>query len=215
MNLSPKQLRLALIGLLALVALTFLITAIGGLKILSSKSQQMVDAKLQNKIVDTQLTNLEQAKKQVQKYAYFNDVAKTVIPNDKDQAQAVLDIFQLASRSGIAIASITFPTSTLGGSSTPTSATGSAVSAISQAKPVSGISGLYSLELTITPQTGANVPASQITTYPKFLDFLRSIERDRRTAQITQINIQPQTNESRVSDAISFSLVINIFMRPK
>jgi hypothetical protein len=214
MNVTAKQLRLILLGLLGLVVIVFLVTAIAGLNALSSKSQKLVDVKLKNKTVDAQLTSLEQAKKQVEKYSYFNDIAKTVLPVDKDQAQAVLDIFQLADQSGIAIASVTFPASTLGVGSSSAPATGSTSAAISQAKPVQGIKGLYSLELTVAPQSGPSVPAGKVVTYPKFLDFLRRIERDRRTAQITQVNIQPQGSDAGPSQNLNFSLTVNIFMRP-
>lgn len=211
-NITPRKHRLILLGLLALIIILFLVVTTKGLGAISSQSQKLVDVKLKSKTADAQMISLEQAKKQVEKYSYFNDIAKTVIPNDKDQAQAVLDIFQLANQSGIGIAGITFPASSLGAGSAA-SATSPSSSAISQAKPVTGIKGLYSLELTITPLTGPTVPADKVITYPKFLDFLSRIERDRRTAQITQVNIQPQGNNATTSQAIDFSLTVNIFMR--
>lgn len=215
-KITPKLTRLILLGLLGILVIIFLVIASAGLGKLSQKSQQLVSAKLKSRTVDNQLTSLQLAKKQIDKYAYFNDVAKTVIPNDKDQAQAVLDISQQAAQAGISIASITFPASTLGGSSKAVSATGSSSTstAISQAVPVTGIKGLYSLELTIIPLTGPTVPANQVVTYPKFLDFLNRIEHDRRTAQITQVGIQPVSTNSGPTGEINFSLTVNIFIRP-
>jgi len=195
-------------------AAAFIAAAFIGLSFLSSKSQALVDLKLQSRTADDQLSSLATAKKQLQKYSYFNNVAATVIPNDKDQAQAVLDIFQMANDSGIALQNIEFPSSSLGaksGTASPASPTGG--SNLSQAKRVTGIAGLYSLQLTITPQTpqqGAQVSSSSATTYPKFLDFLSRIERDRRTAQITQVNIEPQAG----GPYLNFTLVINIFIKP-
>lgn len=215
-KLTPKTTRYILFGLLGLMAVVFIAASFIGLGKLSNKSQQLVDAKLKTKTLDTKLTALQAAKKQIDKYGYFNDVAKTVIPNDKDQAQAVLDLSHQADGAGIAIASITFPTSTLGGKTTSTSATGSGSvsNAISQAIPVEGISGLYSLQLTVVPLTGPTVPAAKKVTYPKMLDFLQRIERDRRTAQIAQLTIQPQSDNSGPTGEINFSLTINIFIRP-
>lgn len=211
---------LMMFAFVALSVLVFLGTAYAGRAKISEKSHQLVDLKLQSKTADDQLTSLAAAKKQLQKYSYFNDVVKTVLPNDKDQAQAVLDIFQMAAASGIALQNIQFPTSTLGGratapatttpaTTTSPTASSTANSSLTQAKPVSGIPGLYSLQLTITPQTGAQVPAASVTTYPKFLDFLNRIERDRRTAQITDVTVSPQTDGS-----LNFTLVINIFLKP-
>jgi hypothetical protein len=211
---SARQLRFLLLGLLGVVVIVFIATAVLGLSNLSRKSAQLVELKLKSKTLDAQLASLGVAKKQVEQYSYFNEVAKTVLPSDKDQAKAVLTIFKLANEANIAIASITFPTSNLGIGSGSASATGSSSSAISQAKPVEGINGLYSLQLTIAPETGQIVPEDKVVTYPKFLDFLKRIERDRRTAQITQVSIQPEIDNSGPTKAITFTLVVNIFMRP-
>jgi hypothetical protein len=213
MKFSIKQLRFLLLGLLAACALAFVVLTFAGLGALSKKSAELTQLKLKNETLDAQLASLGVAKKEVQQYSYFNDVAKTVLPADKDQAKAVLTIFKLANESGISIASITFPASNLGGS-TSKKTSGSASAAISQALPVNGIKGLYSLQLTITPEANSTLPDDKVATYAKLHDFLRRIERDRRTAQITQVNIQPEQISNRASDIISFSLTINIFMRP-
>jgi hypothetical protein len=204
---------------LAASGVLFFIAAAIGLSTLSSESQKLVDLKLQSKTAEAAAASLAVSKKQVEQYAYFNDVAKTVLPGDKDQAQSVLDIFSLADQSGIAIASVTFPASSLGSNTAPATggnnaATAPAASVISQAKAVEGIPGLYSIELTISPQTGTGVPDAKRVTYSKFLDFLSRIEHDRRTAQITQVNIQPQSSDSGPSQFINFTMSINIFMKP-
>lgn len=217
MKLDSKKLRLILSTSLIALLVGFFAITFGGLSLLKSKSKEMVGLKLQSETTDSQLSNLEQTKKDIEKYSYFKDVAKTVIPNDKDQAQAVLEINQMANDAGILIQSITFPASSLGlRTSTVTSTTQDATSpsststAISQAKPVTGISGLYSLELIITPESDDSVPVDKQLTYDKMLHFLNSIENNRHTAQITQVTIQPATNKS----SLTFSLKINIFIKP-
>lgn len=216
--MSNQRLRIMLLGLLGFTSLILVVLSLFAGTLLSGKSKKLVDLKLQSKVVDAQLSSLAQSKKEVQQYAYFNDIAKTVLPTDKDQAQAVLDIFQLAASSGISIASISFPASTLGvkssGSSAGNAATAPAQSVISQAKPVEGIQGLYGIELTINPDTGPSIPAGQRVTYGKLLDFLSRIEHNRRTAQITQVNIQPVGAENGGSQFINFTLTINIFIKP-
>ncbi|HLG90812.1 MAG TPA: hypothetical protein VI336_01470 [Candidatus Saccharimonadales bacterium] len=213
MKFSTKQLRLLLLGLLGVGIVVFIATTALGLNSLSRKSSQLVDLRLRGKALDAQLISLGAAKKQVEQYSYFNDVAKTVLPIDKDQAKAVFTISKFARESGFALGSITFPTSNLGLSGSA-SATGSS-SAISQAKPVADIKGLYSLQLTITPDTSPLVPGNKVATYPKLIDFLKRIERDRRTAQITQIVIQQRNESSLPPQSINFTLIINIFMRPE
>ena len=219
MKMTSKNLRWILMGGLGLSVILFIAVVSFGMSALSSQSRKMVDLKVKSQTADNQLSNLEQSKKDIEKYSYFRGIATSVIPNDKDQAVAVLEISQMAQASGVTIQSITFPSSSLGlraaapaaTSSQDATSSGSAASAISQAKPVTGIPGLYSLELTITtPSVNNDLPANNQVTYPKMLDFLNRIENNRHTAQITDINIQP----SELTQALSFSLTINIFIKP-
>lgn len=225
--MNSQRFRYVLLAALGLCVIVFMMLCVFGLSMLRSESDKMVQLKLENRTADAQLANLNVSKKEIEKYSYFKSVAATVIPNDKDQAKAVLDIFQLADQAGISIQSITFPSSNLGlrtvtpttpsSSSTSTTSTsavssGSSSKLISQAIPVTGIPGLYSIQLTITPETGPQVPAAKQVNYSKVLDFLRRIENNRRTAQITQINIQPVGSAG--SKEINFSLTVNIFIKP-
>ncbi len=222
--MNSQRFRLVLLGILGLCCAMFIFLCVVGLSTLREQSNKVVDLKLKNQTANAQLTNLGISKKEVEKYSYFKTVASTVIPNDKDQAEAVLEIFQLASQSGISLQSITFPSSNLGVKSAPsnpsTASGGSSATAtspntqkiISQSTPVIGIPGLYSVQLTIAPDSGPQVPEDQQVTYPKMLDFLSRIENNRRTAQITQVNIQPTGNPG--SGQINFTLTVNIFIKP-
>lgn len=218
-SLNNQRLRLVLLGLLCFAGVTLLAITLFADAVLGKKSHELVDLKLQSKVVDAQLLGLAQSKKEVAQYLYFNDIAKTVLPSDKDQAQAVLDINQFAIDSGISIASISFPASTLGSSGASATTNNSASTAptqsvVSQAKPVDGIPGLYGLDLTISSESSSSVPDAKKATYPKLLDFLGRIERNRRTAQITQVNIQPVITELGPSPFINFTLTTKIFIKP-
>lgn len=219
MKLDNKKLRMVLLGLVAFAVILFISVLVGGLSLLSTKSKQVVNQKLEEEKLKAQLSSLSVAKVEVEKYSYFSDVAKTVIPNDKDQAQAVLDIFKMADEAGISIQNITFPDSTLGAasSSAPSGTNASGASpktALSQAKAVEGIPGLYSLELTITPESSPELPASKQITYRKLIEFLQKLENNRRTAQITELVVQPLGNESGPTPYINFTLKVNIFIKP-
>ncbi|OGL34703.1 hypothetical protein A3F65_03340 [Candidatus Saccharibacteria bacterium RIFCSPHIGHO2_12_FULL_47_16b] len=209
--MSSSRMRLVLIATLALVSIVFLAIVFGGLNIIGQQSKKMVNLKLESHTANAQLTSLASAKKQVEQYAYFNDVAKTVVPSDKNQAQAVLDIYQMANESGINLQTVTFPASSLGSTAKKTDTDAKAVeaaTAISQATPVEGIKGLYSLSLTITPQTDPETPADKRVTYGKFLDFLKRVETNRRTAQITSVNVTPTSSQ------FGFIITVNIFIKP-
>jgi hypothetical protein len=211
MKVDNKKLHLILLSALGVMILLFFAITFKGLSLLSSKSQQLLDLKVQSQTADAQLSNLEQTKKDVEKYSYFKNIAATVIPNDKNQAQAVLELNQMAAQSGINLQNITFPTSNLGGVKTKSSAAASSpATAISQAQRVPGIAGLYSLQLTVTADNSKTLSADRQVTFPKILDFLNRIQNSRRTAQITQVNIQPATN----TQTLNLSLIINIFIKP-
>lgn len=221
-GLNNQRLRLVLTGLLCFIGVMLLSVTLFAGTIIGKKSHELVNLKLQNKVVDSQLLVLAQSKKEVKQYSYFNDIAKAVLPADKDQAQAVLDIFQLAADSGISIASISFPASTLGAknssqstkSTSSNAATAPVKSVISQSKAIDGIPGLYGVDLTISPETGPSVPDAQKPTYGKLLDFLSRIEHNRRTAQITQVNIQPTITDTGPGPFINFTLTTKIFIKP-
>ena len=221
--LTSKNLRLVLQVLLALSAILFILLILVGLSILSGKSAEVVDLKLKSRTAEAQLSALKIAKAEVQAFAYFKDVANKVIPGDKDQDQAVVEIFKLANESGLDIAEITFPPSELGGTSSsaatsPNSSTGqpssapsgsTGKSAVSQAKPVEGISGLYSLKINIKPDAiGPTLP------YDRFITFLKKLENNRRTAQITKVDIDPGEPDVNGSGNINFTLELNIFIKP-
>jgi len=212
--MSSRRMRWLLIIGLLVVSLIFILICYTSFSMLGRQSQKLVEEKLKNHTAETQLAKLPEVKKQVDQYGFFNSVAKTVLPSDKDQAQAVLDIYQMANQSGFAIQDLTFPSSTLGSSTaTPSSGTSATTtptkSVISQATPVPGISGLYSIPLTISPQIGVGVPAEKRVTYAKMLDFLQHIEKNRRTAQITKVNVTPAANGD-----FSFIITVNLFIKP-
>jgi hypothetical protein len=225
--MSSQRLRLILFGSFGLMVVIFIAATFLGLSMLQKKSKSMTELKSQSKSLESQVTQLNIAKKDVDKYKFFNDVAKAVIPNDKDQVQAVAELFQMANESGILLQSVSFPASTLGtkastpaaGSTTTntttstTAPTPSTKDVISQAKPVAGISGLYSVELVIGPQTGDKVPVDKKVNYEKMLAFLSKIERNQRTAQVTKVDIQPPKADSTSSD-FSFTFNVNIFIKP-
>jgi len=223
--MNSQKFRLVLLGILGACVLIFIVLCVLGLSALGNESKKVVELKLHNQTADAQLTNLAVSKQEVEKYSYFKTVASTVIPNDKNQAEAVLEIFKLADQSGINIQNITFPNSNLGTTSplaaTPTASSTAAPTStttpttqkiISQSTPVTGIPGLYSVQLIITPETGSQLSADRQVTYSKMLDFLSRIENNRRTAQITQVNIQPLATSG--GNQFNFTLTVNIFIKP-
>ncbi len=179
--------------------------------LLQKRSSNVVELKLQSAEVEAQLAAYQFAKKDVEKYEYLDEIINSALPQDKDQARTVREIFALAKASGITVKSVQFPTSTLGairGGST-VSTPSAASSAITQAKPVEGLKGVYSIETIVTPFADA---LSYKVTYTQLIDFLSRIESNRRAMQVSSIQLNPLGQGS--NDSISFTLTLNIFIKP-
>lgn len=212
--MSSKRMYFILIGVIGLLSLGILASIVLGNVYLEKKAGRLSELKIQNAVLDNQQAALLQANKDLAKNADLAKIAKAIVPQDKNEAQAALEIVQLAQASNITIKSITFPNSSLGaaaisppaGDTTGSAPKQPAASAISQAKPVTGIPGVYSLAVDIIPDE--QTPIS----YAQFLDFLNRLENNRRTAQITDIKITPQTPGQ--GSNLTFTLQINIFLKP-
>jgi len=179
--------------------------------LLQNRAKQLTDVKVQHSALTTQQESLASAKKQVAQYSDLEKIAKTIVPQDKDQAAAVREIVNLATASGIKqLNSVTFPASTLGtgtvkaGSTTITPAAGSKPG-LTQLIPAVGLSGVYQLQITITQSSESKV------TYNQFYDFLTRLEQNRRTAQVTGVTLQPDPQNPNV---VAFTLIINEFIKP-
>jgi hypothetical protein len=175
-----------------------------GNMLLKKQAGKLVSLKVDASVIEAQQTSLVQAKKDVEKYAELGTIAKQVVPQDKDQARAVREIINLADQSGIKIASVTFPTSNLGQkASAPT--TGSGAAPLTQAKPVTGIDGLYQLDITIASDT------ARPSNYNRLISFLQRMEQNRRTAQVSQITIQP---DSKNRTNLNFTVTLTVYIKP-
>lgn len=215
--MNSKRMYFVMFGLVILLTGGIVATVVMGDMYLKKQADKLNELKVQDKILEDQQTALTQANKDITKYTELEKISKSVVPQDKDQAKAVLEIVEIARQSGISIQGITFPSSNLGTKVAPAPKAEGGQSApatpaappISQAKPVDGIPGVYSLEMNITPSSSNQNPIS----YYQFLDFLGRLENNRRTAQVTQVRISPLTN-ARQSPFIGFTLTINIFVKP-
>lgn len=210
--MKPKKFFFIMVGL-------FSLSLIGGgamlylaNNVLEKRSGSVVELKLGSAEIEAQLSAYQAAKKDVEKYSYLNDIISSALPQDKDQARTVREIFLLAQQAGIIIKSVQFPSSTLGAvtaapaAGTTTTAT---PAAITQAKPVTGLNGVYSIETVVTPYADDKI---NIVTYDQLISFLKKIESNRRAMQVSSIQLNPLGQSS--SDSISFTVTLNIFIKP-
>jgi hypothetical protein len=200
--MKAKQLYFVLIAVLVLLLAGFFGVAYGANKLMGGQASKLSKLRADSDVLQTLQITLNKNKQDVTRYGSLNSIAETVVPQDKDQAEAVREIVNLAAQSGISkVSSITFPTSTLGSIGTGTVINPN----LTQLLPVTGIPGVYELQITITQTSTDEVG------YDQFISFLTKLEQNRRTAQVSSITVQPDTQKP---GQVSFNLVINEFIKP-
>jgi hypothetical protein len=214
--MSSKRTYLILIGCICLLTIGLIGGTYGAHTLLVARANNLTALKAKSAALSQQQITLNKAKKDLQTYADLEKIAHAVVPEDKDQAQAVREIVNIAADNNISLSNITFPASTLGGSApastsnsttatTPTASANSKTTKLSQLQPVKNIAGVYALQITVQSDSTKPVP------YNKFVTFLSAMEHNRRTAQVTNISIQPSKDDPSL---LSFTLQLNEYIKP-
>lgn len=198
--MTPRKLYYALLACLILAGIGLLATGYIADSLLTKKAMTLKQLKAEVENQSTLQSELSKNKRQLREYSALNQIAKTIVPQEKDQAVTIREISRMASESGIPkLSSITFPASTLGGATGVASANN-----ISQLTPVKGLASVYSLPVTVT------LSSTNSVSYSQFMVFLDKLEQNRRTAQVTSVNITPLASDP---SRISFNLVINKYVK--
>jgi hypothetical protein len=213
--MNSKRLYYILLASIVLLGAMGVGGVVYGDSLLKQKNERLLELKVQSITLEQQQQALIQAKKDIEKYTELEIIAKSIVPQEKDQARTVREIIQIAEESGIKIGAITFPSSTLGqaaakpttaasaeGGSAPTTA---ATPATTQVKAVEGIAGLYQMEVNVQGLSNDRV------TYQRFISFLKNLEQSRRTSQVNNLTITPDSTDRNL---VTFSLIINVYLKP-
>lgn len=180
-------------------------------QMLVREGDSLAELKLEEEVLNRQSDALAQAKKDIAEYEDLEIIAKTVVPQEKDQARTVLEIVKLAQESGITITSIEFPDSLLGEAIKKSAANSDAkpVNTVdantTQLTPLKDLKGVYAMEIRV--QSDNERPIS----YQQLLTFLQKLENNRRTAQVIDISITP-SDENR--NLLNFSVTLNSYVKP-
>lgn len=217
--MNSKKFYFILLGVIGLLACGLIGGAYAADQLLRKEASSLLEARTRSQSLEMQQSQLAKAEKDIAKYRDLGNIARSIVPQDKDQAQTTREIVKIAADAGIKLGSISFPASTLGtpqaapkpepaaegeaGAAKP--AAPPAAPPMSQLKPVPAISGLYSLEITIQSVEAETVP------FDSFIRFLDGLENNRRTALVTGIGLTPNAiDPSRVS----FTLTVNEYIKP-
>jgi hypothetical protein len=215
--MSSKRLYFLLIGFIGLLFVGLIAGTYGANNLLSNQANQLTSLKAKSLAIGQEQASLKKAKEDVIKYSDLDKIAKSVVPQDKDQAEAVREIVNIAALYNVSLSAINFPASTLGtttspagGTSTSTTApapskTNSKTGVLSQLLAVKSIPGVY--QLTINVVGDPNKPVA----YDKFVSFLSALEHNRRTAQVSTITIQPNATNRNL---LTFTLGLNEYIKP-
>jgi len=220
LKLNPSQrLYYLLVGLVVLLLAGLVAGTYGTNQLLSSHAETLTSLKAKSLALSQKQLSLVKAKQEIAVYAPLLKITQTVVPEDKDQAEAVREIVNIAAANHVSLESIDFPASTLGltgsgasstaSTTTPASSSASSASSagnkLSQLLPVKNIPGVY--DLLITVQSDPNKPVA----YDSFIGFLSNLEHKRRTAQISTITLQPSASNRSL---LSFTLTLNEYIKP-
>ncbi len=200
--MNAKRVFLGIVGAMVLALGVGVATIVVGNGQLQKRSAALINLKLESRALDEQQAALVKAKQDIIKYTPLNDIAQKVVPQDKDQALTVRELVALAGQAGIKIGGITFPASNLGQKKV---AGASAKDALTQVVPVTGISGVYQLPITLQSDVTAPI------TYAQLVGFLHALENNRHTAQVSQLSITPADSSGK---RLSFELVVNVYLKP-
>lgn len=219
--MTPKRLYWLLIGVIGLLFVGLVAGTYGTNSLLTAQANKLTALKAQSQALNQEQLGLKKAKEEVSKYSNLEQITQTVVPEDKNQAEAVREIVNIASQNGISLASINFPASTLGTSTAPTaSASSSSISSaaassassaksslntLSQLVAVPNIPGVYVLEITIQGDPQKPVP------YNSLYNFLKALEHNRRTAQENTIAISPSSGNPNL---LTFTLTLKEYIKP-
>lgn len=210
--MNSKQAFFGLLGGLTVLVLASAAIMYLGLGELRKQGDKLTNLKLEQAIIENREENLISAKRDIQEYKQLEQISKSIVPQEKDQARTVREIYDMGNEAGISFSSIQFPASALGEAkkkSTKKKTSSKKPAALvdpntTQLVEIEGSDGLYAMEINIESDNGKPVP------YSRMLQFLELLENNRRTAHVTNINIQPA--ESR--NLVTFSLTLNLYVKP-
>lgn len=202
--MTAKKLYYGLLGSLVLIAIAVIATVFYGNQMLGSQNKKLAETKVQLANLDSVQSSLVTAKRDIEQYSVIEQIAKTVVPQEKDQAKTVREIVKIADESGISIASISFASSTLGNTGKAKAPAASTGTSTTQTEKVEGLTGVEKLPITVTSDSGKPV------SYRNFLQFLERLEQNRRTSQVADVNIQPSADNRNF---LNFSLKLNVYIK--
>lgn len=155
------------------------------------KSKEIAVLKADIETNDQTLNSHRELERSLSQSKELAEIAKEVLPQDKNQSLALQEINKFASESGVAIKQVTFNTPSNKKSTGPT------LTSPSNLKGVSVLS--------------VSVKADKMQ-YEQLLTLLKKFEDNRRRMQVTSISLAPSTSNLGQLDRVD--LLVDIYLKP-
>lgn len=211
--MNSKQAFFGLLGALALLVGVSAALLYFGLGTLQKKGDELTQLKLEQAVMDNREQNLVSANRDIKTYKPLEQISRSIVPQEKDQARTVREIYAIGEEAGVALESIQFPSSALGEAKKKSSSKKAAKKKpaalvdpnTTQLVEVEGADNLFAMEIKVQSDRGQAVP------YSRLVRFLSLLENNRRTAHVTAISIQPSDKNRSF---VTFSLTLNLYVKP-
>lgn len=208
---TSKRAFLAMLGLAVFLVLAAAALTSFGLEKLQKKGDELSALKTKQEVLKVRQNDLNAAKQDIKTYAALEKISKAIVPQEKDQARTVLEIVRIGQEAGIPLESIEFPSSDLGALKSKSKSKKSTKSKTradpntTQLIEVPGTSDLYVMEISIKSANQEPVGYNQLLT------FLERLEKNRRTAHVTNISIDPSAKNRNL---VTFTITLNVYIKP-
>lgn len=185
MNITPKQLSIALFTIILLLIVSGLVGFWMSHKTLSEKADHLSVLLVDISVSNERLGNLQQLEQEYVDMVDLRHKTDKILPEEKRQTEVALQLRQIANKAGLELSSLSF-------------------------ESTSGRPGEVSQTLTSSISGVRIMPVRfQITSsYQEFVELLRSIENHQRHMQVSNLNI------SRAGDSLRFSINLEVFLKP-
>ncbi len=184
---------------LKITILLLVIVVAGGIyfadKQLKSIASDTARLRAQVEIGDKQLTTYQATKQKVDSLSYVQELAGKVLPEQQEQSLTVAEISQFALRARLTVEDITFVDTTKTNTTKTKSTDKKAKSTIPK--------GVSVIPMSIKFQDGSR--------YDYLLEFLKSIEDNRRKMQVTNISLTPDVDNRALLKSVTVEL--NLYVR--
>ena len=164
-------------------------------KQLKSIATDTARLRAQVEIGDKQLTTYQATKQKVDSLSYVQELAGKVLPEQQEQSLTVAEISQFALRARLTVEDITFIDTT----KTTTTKTKSTDKKAKSTIP----KGVSVIPMSIKFQDGSR--------YDYLLEFLKSVEDNRRKMQVTNISLTPDVDNRALLKSVTVEL--NLYVR--